>query len=284
MVKIASYIKIMRPKNAALTAIAVALGYWIADSHYPLRSLLLLMLAGICCVGFGNSINDICDAQADKINHPDRPIPKGDIHPRAALIWALVLAAAALSAGTSVSLYHGAGCLAPLIALTLYALFFKATPLFGNAVVSMLVAYAILYGGFGATLYYHLLIPAFCAFLLNLCREIVKDLQDMAGDHTYGLKTTAIVPRRILDTFVFWLGIVYALNVLLPFLFGHFNMVYLALCVVVLFPLHIYWLVILVKKRVAGSLSRISTLIKLEMLGGLIAMAADRIYYSYIAA
>jgi len=277
MVKIAAYIKIIRLKNAAMTAVAVALGFWVSRSPYPLHGLALCMLAAICAVGFGNIVNDIHDEESDKTNHPDRPLPKGEISRRAAWIWALILAACALACGFSVSTAHGIGCLVPLALLALYAFALKGTPLAGNIIVSLMVAYAILYGALGAPQLFHLFMPAFLAFLLNLCREIVKDLQDKAGDALHGVITTASLPAAILTGMLFWFGIVYVLNMFVPFLMGHFGIAYLAICIFVLIPLHASWFIKLFKKPDSKAYAKISSLIKLEMLGGLAALAVDRL-------
>jgi geranylgeranylglycerol-phosphate geranylgeranyltransferase len=282
MIKIGPYIKITRPKNAVMTAAAAALGFWLARSDGSMRSLFLIAASSACAVGFGNTLNDVRDAEADRTNHPDRPIPMGEMSSNAALVWAIVLAACALTASGLASAYHFAGCLIPLAMLGAYALWLKGVPLLGNTLVSLLVAYALLYGGLGAAHFRHLLIPAFLAFLLNLSREIVKDIQDRPGDTMQGLATTADLSPSLLRGLLLWLGVVYALNMFVPFVLGHFGMVYLGVCAAALLPVHIAWFALLVAKG-ERALSRVSSLIKWEMLGGLAAMAADRLFYGIAA-
>ncbi|MBD3393666.1 MAG: hypothetical protein GF418_16180 [Chitinivibrionales bacterium] len=280
MVQAVAYFKIIRPKNAAMTAVAVALGFWVADSTRTLYALALLIVSAVCAVGFGNVVNDICDAEADRINHPNRPIPSGNMTIRSAAVWAVVLAAAALVSGGLVSRIHLLGCALPLFLLLAYALFLKGTPLAGNTVVSLLVAYALLYGGLGAPAFVHLMIPAFLAFLLNLSREIVKDMEDQAGDRLHGLLTTASLPLPALRALLVWLGIVYVLNLFIPSIAGHFGIVYLVVCALLL-PLHVTWAAMLLRRTDRHVLSRISSLIKWEMLGGMAAVAADRAAYRF---
>jgi len=277
MIKIAPFIKIIRPRNAVMTALAVSLGFWIAQSRLPLVSLALLVISAVCAVGYGNIVNDINDAEADKINHPRRPLPSGEISINAARILAALLAGIALATGGLVSPVHCAGCLLPLVLLSVYAFRLKSTPLAGNVAVSLLVAYPLLYGGLTAPQLSHLLMPAFLAFLLNFSREIVKDIEDQAGDSMHGVVTTAVLPAPALNMIVAWLGIVYLLNMFIPFFMGHVHRTYAFICAGALLPLHTVWLVTFLRRRGTASLSAISSLIKLEMLGGLIALAADRI-------
>jgi len=88
---IVSYIRIIRYSNALMAGLTTFLGFWLSDSSLSRSSVLLLIVATICSTGFGNTINDIFDIDSDRINHPDRPLPQGNISVRSAWIFSMLL-------------------------------------------------------------------------------------------------------------------------------------------------------------------------------------------------
>ncbi|MEM3313818.1 MAG: UbiA family prenyltransferase, partial [Thermoplasmatales archaeon] len=58
----------------------------------------------------------------------------------------------------------------------------KATGLLGNVVISALVGLIFIYGSLSIGISVLVLILSLMAFLANLAREIVKDVEDMGGD------------------------------------------------------------------------------------------------------
>ena len=273
---VTAFIKLIRPVNALLASIGVALGFWLSGADAPYMHLLLLVGATACALGFGNTINDIKDAAADRINHPQRPIPRGDISRNQALIFAVILAVLALIAGTAVSLNHLYGVIVPLVLLTLYTLFLKGTPLFGNILISILVSYSLIFGGLNTQGLHTIYIPALLAFLLNLAREIIKDLQDREGDQKTGIVTTASLSPAILKNLLILISILYIPLMFIPYFLDHFHNVYLIICAAILLPMHLYRLIILVIIKKMADQARISLLLKIEMLGGLLALAVDK--------
>lgn len=271
-----SYIKIIRPLNAFLASIGVILGFWLSGLTAPYTRLLLLVSATICALGFGNVINDIKDAESDRINHPQRPIPRGEIPRTGALVFSIILVVAALIAGRIVSVHHLVGVIAPIILLTLYTLFLKGTPLIGNILISMLVAYSLLFGGLTSPEITTLFIPSLLAFLLNLAREIIKDVQDKEGDEKVEILTTASLSQGTLKILLIIISFFYLPLMYIPFYLNHFQYAYLIICVATLLPIHMYWLLFLVIKGNMQNQARISLLIKVEMLGGLLALAIDK--------
>jgi geranylgeranylglycerol-phosphate geranylgeranyltransferase len=274
------YVKILRPGNLFMTAAAVALGRWLGGASWSALSVLLLAAAAMCSAGYGNVINDLIDLPSDRISHPDRPLPRGLISPFSARIYAAILALTALVCAFTVSRTHGIATAVPIVLLTAYALWFKATPLAGNILISLLVAYALLFGGLRAPDFNRLLIPSVLAFLLNFCREIIKDVQDEAGDRAAGYTTTAVFSASFLKTLIFIMGTVYLLLVALPWLLHHFGTVYLVVCIAAVLPLHVVWNKRLFRTGWRMNLPAISLLIKLEMVAGLLALAIDQVWLS----
>lgn len=268
------YFKIIRLHNAVLSGIAVALGFWLGNSTNSLLALLLLVMATILATGFGNVVNDLKDIATDRISHADRPLPKREMTPRSALVFAIALAVATLTFAGMVSQLHFLATIIPLLLLIIYTLFLKGTPLAGNIVVSLLVAYALLFGGLNSPLFDHLLIPALLAFLLNLSREIIKDLQDRPGDSAAGIVTTASLSPSAIGAIICSIVVLYLAILFIPFSLHHFGRSYALICALIIVPLQIAWLWLFFRKE--QNLSRISLLIKIEMAVGLLAMAVDQ--------
>jgi geranylgeranylglycerol-phosphate geranylgeranyltransferase len=279
MVKVREYIKLTRPINGLMTAISAVLGLWLVSGGVAAVDVFCLVLASFTAVSFGNVINDLHDITTDRISHPRRPLASGTIRPASALLFAIVLAALSMTAGFTLSTAHGIGSLVPLIVLTIYARYLKATPLIGNIIVSLMVGYAILFGALNSPLVYQLYAPAGCACVLNLAREIVKDLQDKEGDTAAGLRTSAAIPLPFLRIGIVVTTVVYGVLFLVPWMTGHFHLMYLMICLCVAAPLHGFWLYLYLGRSWESKISGISRLIKLEMLAGLAALALDRLVY-----
>jgi 4-hydroxybenzoate polyprenyltransferase len=278
MVNIPAIFKILRPGNAAMTAAGSCLGFWLAGAQGPFYSIICLALSSAMAVGFGNVINDIIDAKPDAINHPERPIPAGQLSMTSAKILLAVLFVASIISAFAVSAIHAAGCAIPLLLLVIYSYKLKSTPLAGNIIVSVLVAWSLYYGGLGAPGLTQIIVPCILAFLLNLSREIIKDIQDKAGDSQHGIATTASLPAPFLKILIVVIGLVWAMLCLMPFFLGHFKLVYLIICILLLLPVHAAWMTMFIMSRLDNkTMGVLSLIVKLEMLGGLAALAADRL-------
>jgi geranylgeranylglycerol-phosphate geranylgeranyltransferase len=277
MNELLAYFKMARPGNAIMTGIAIALGFWLSRNTLPLPGLALLIIAGICATAFGNVINDMKDVATDRISHPQRPLPRGELSIAAVWGYLVFLALSALGSSLFVSKTHAIATLLPLLLLSVYTLYLKGTPLFGNILVSLLVAYALLFGGLTAPHFSRLLLPATLAFTLNLIREIIKDLQDEPGDHAAGIVTTARLPGPVIRITVFSLCALYLLLLFLPSITGQFGLTYALICAIVIVPMHCRWIFLFVKKERNGRLPFLSLLIKGEMLAGLAALALDQL-------
>jgi geranylgeranylglycerol-phosphate geranylgeranyltransferase len=269
------YLKILRLQNTLLAGIAVALGFWLGQSGLSVYALISLIIAAAAATGFGNVVNDLKDVSTDRIGHPDRPLPRGEMTARAAAVYAGFLAFSALASAMLVSPRHSAATAIPLLLLVLYARYLKGTPLIGNIVVSLLVAYALLFGGLDAPRIDRLFVPAILAFLLNLAREIIKDLEDKPGDSAAGIATTATLPPSAIKTILFSTSTLYLFLLFIPYVLNHFGNLYALISTVVIIPLQIFWIILFTKKE--PRLSLISLMIKLEMAAGLLALAIDQL-------
>ena len=276
--KLTPFLKILRIPNLILLGISVALGFWLSHSQAGFVNLFLLIIAAISCAGFGNVVNDSADISSDKISHPDRPLARGEISVLQAYVFAAGLALISLACSFLVSVPHGIGVVVPLALLGLYAAFFKGTRLTGNVLVSILVAYGIIFGGLMADGSNRLIIPAVLAFLLNLPREIIKDIQDLRGDIAAGIMTSAMMPVKVIRAIITGCGVDYVILVFAPFILHQFGVVYAVVCLAAVIPLHVLWFSLFCKPDWQKTAGKISSLIKYEMLCGLCALALDRLF------
>jgi geranylgeranylglycerol-phosphate geranylgeranyltransferase len=280
MVKlIIPFIKIIRVNNALMAAGAVILGFWISGVIVSQTSLLLLVFAAIAAIGFGNVINDILDIKTDRLSHPERPLPKGEISSGTAVIYAVSLCCIALTCSLLVSKTHLIATLIPVILLVLYSFFLKGTPLSGNILVGILVAYPLMYGGLNGPDFKHLIIPALSALLLNLPREIIKDLHDKEGDMASGIVTSASLPEWFITLLLISSSVLYISIIFVPVWLHHFGSVYLIVCLCCAVPIHVMRSVKLIKSdRSIKTYAAIASLYKMEMFAGLAALLLDKLF------
>ena len=199
------YIALTRPGNALLTAIAVIAGSFIAAGPEIVdfqTEITICCISAMMLVGGGNALNDYNDRESDKENHPNRPIPSGKISAETALNYSTILLGSGLVIlwFTLINWLVFAIALIGVLTLIAYENSLKATGIAGNIAVGFMSGAVFLYAGMavdnpGPTVWMFGL-----AFLATISREIVKDIQDLAGD-----RDRKTLPSRI--------GIDYSLNI-----------------------------------------------------------------------
>ena len=199
------YIALIRPGNAILTAIAVIAGAFIAAGPDIVNfqvEIAICCISAMMLVGGGNALNDYNDRESDKENHPNRPIPSGQINAETALNYAQLL----LGGGLIILIFTLDNkmpfviALLGMLTLVAYENGLKAAGITGNIAVGFMSGAVFLYAGMavnnpGPTIWMFGL-----AFLATISREIVKDIQDLEGD-----RDRRTLPSRI--------GISYSLNI-----------------------------------------------------------------------
>src|SRR3989338_1435630 len=104
-----SYLKLIRPLNGIMSALAVWIGALIAGAALvPSIPVLLGMLCVFLVSGAGMAINDFFDVEIDKLNRPNRPLASGKITTRKALAFSGVL----FAVGVVISYFIGLEALA----------------------------------------------------------------------------------------------------------------------------------------------------------------------------
>ena len=273
MSKLKSYAELTRPVNALIAAASIFIGAFVTGGIEPLWNVMIACLSGMCIAGGGNAVNDYFDAEVDRINRPQRPLPSGRVSRIGTLIFSLILLAAGTLLGSILTWKTGLIALSSSVLLFLYSYKFKMIAVLGNGVVSLIAAMAFIYGGLSVGRFGPTLIPAWFAFLFHFGREIIKDVQDCAGDRVIQAKTLPIrfgvETALIVATYIFILLI---LSTLVPALFRIYGMAYLIVVVLgVDIPLmHIIrsmW-----RDSGPANLHRLSLILKVEMLMGLLAI------------
>lgn len=224
------FIRLIRPLNLLIIALTMyGLGWYFdpmegCSCTFIVTKLpfFLLVLSTVMIAAAGNIINDYFDIRADRINKPEQVIIGKHIKKRIAIIshWGINFVAFGIAVYLSYkmqSFWYMFIHLFSINILWFYSLYFKRKFLTGNVLVAALTATVpILVGIFfqqnmlpnpssGFTFYYpfinvrgvdiilHISLGlASFAFVLNLAREIVKDLEDIEGDKALKAKTIPI--------------------------------------------------------------------------------------------
>jgi geranylgeranylglycerol-phosphate geranylgeranyltransferase len=253
MKKIVALFKLMRPQNDAIVALSVLVGATVSGEIGSWAKVLLACASAFFISAGGNSINDFFDLKIDRINKPDRPLPKGAISPP----WALLFSVALFLLGMALSLWVGG--LGILVA-------FGASGLL-----------AFVYGGLATNDFRLSLVPAAFALVFHLGREVLKDIEDRRGDLASGAST---VPIQLGVNFSLWLcTLVFGFLVILtlfPYILDIFSWLYLLVAIpgvdlVVIYVIWSMW-----HDRSRSNLHRLSNLLKADMLVGLAAIYAGK--------
>ena len=271
---IINYIFITRPVNVVLTFLVVIVGALICiDGDYSINKILLAAIAAALTAGAGNIINDIFDKEADKINHPERPIAKGNISTGNAWIEYFILTLLAVAASSLISQTALAIVFLTSVLLYLYSARLKKIPLLGNITIAYLTGLAFIFGGISVNNVRGAFIPAIFAFFINFISELIKDMDDIEGDTKIGLHT---FPKRfsikVSILFITFLTFTLIAFTFYPFVKNIYNIEYFVLAMLVVNPILVYFLKLLYEKDAGKNLNKLSNMLKLDMLFGLLAI------------
>lgn len=212
------YLKLIRYKNLIIIALTQWLFKWmlidvffkdtaLTDIHFS-----FLVFSTVLIAAAGNIINDIQDITTDRINKHKEVIVGVKITEKRAYQLYLFTNITGVALGLYVANSSGKSgftILFVIIALLLYyySTSLKKILLAGNLVVSLLVALTVIIIGIFTLLpiasdtnqyiinyvFRILFYYAVFAFYINFLREIIKDVQDVNGDHAANVKSLPIV-------------------------------------------------------------------------------------------
>lgn len=268
------------------------------DSHGVLITLsnfnfFLLVLATVCIAAAGYIINDVYDIETDKINKPNKLIVNKYISEQTATTLFIVFNVIGVGLGFYLSIGIGKSAFFAIFFISSallysYSSFLKQIAVAGNIAVSIAVSLSVLLVGIME------LIPpmtvnnkaiqitflniirdyAIFAFMVNLIREMVKDIEDIDGDHKAGLQTLPILLGRARTT-----KIVFALSLIPLFSIIYYVITYLFkqhlvvgyFLIFVIAPL-IYVSIKLFSAESKAQYKHISLILKLIMLTGMLSL------------
>lgn len=272
--KLTSFLKITRPFNLLITFISVIVAAIICQTEKILMlNVFVAALSASIVMAAGNIINDIFDIGIDKINRPERPLASEKISKNSAMVFYLTLILTSLILSWFINLYAFLVVLLTTILLFIYSKYLKRIPLIGNIVIALLTGLVFIYGGVAVENPLGAIIPAMFAFLINLIREIVKDMQDVPGDEKIGLQTFPIkfgFKKSI--QLILILCIVLILATCYPFITQVYRIEYFIIVMVIVNPIIVYSAKSLFEDHSIKNLDKISNLLKLSMVFGLIAI------------
>ena len=201
---ISASINIIRPINCIMGSLTVIIGLLNTRTGIPLDILLINLILGVLTYFFvaasGMIINDIYDLEIDKINRPNRPLPRGEISvSQAKFLFIFTFGIGILLSVVHWLLYALSGLNVVLVIFFgligwLYAAWGKKSGFYGNLMVAVSFSIGLIYGA----VLNSIIIPVYIyyffltSFFLLLSREIVKGCEDIEGDKEEGVKTLAI--------------------------------------------------------------------------------------------
>jgi geranylgeranylglycerol-phosphate geranylgeranyltransferase len=197
-------IEILRPINGLMGGLTVIIGILNTRIDILLLTLIFNIIFGVLIYFFisGSSmiINDYYDIEIDKINRPERPIPRGSISLKQAKILWVVTILIATTLSITHSLLSNIGPLVTIIVVFMafigwfYAAWGKKSGFIGNIIVGISFSIGLIYGamlnnsGIPLYIYYFFL----TSFFLLISREVIKGCEDVEGDKKEGVRTLAI--------------------------------------------------------------------------------------------
>jgi 4-hydroxybenzoate polyprenyltransferase len=283
---IVSFIKLTRAWNLIIIALSQYFTAAMLIGTYTLSDwrLLLLVTSTVAIAAGGYIINDYYDIKIDLVNKPDRVIIGKNITRRYALLYHTLLSVSGVIIGAFLNWRIGAINFAAAFLLWWYSNDLKRQPFIGNFVVALLTAIAVmmvdgLYTTGSQTLAAekHFLIISYAvfAFFMTLIREIIKDMEDLKGDDTFGCKTLPIVwGIRRTKLFIYLILAVFVIVVLLLNLF--FTKLPFYYFLAFLFPPLLGLLYRLINADTKKDYAWLSSFCKLIMLLGIISLAFIR--------
>ena len=235
--------------------------------------LLLLSVSTILVAAAGYIINDYYDVKIDLINKPDRVVIGKNITRRYAILFHSSLSVSGVAIGFLLNWKIGVINFLSVFFLWLYSNNLKRQPFVGNFVVAMLTGISILivnilYGENNPLVSIYSLF----AFFMTLVREMIKDMEDLRGDNTFGCRTLPIIwGLRKSKWFVYVALVLFAVSVLF------INHIYVGLPMyyfIIFLFLPLGWLLArLIRADTIKDFYRLSQFSKIIMLLGISSMA-----------
>jgi 4-hydroxybenzoate polyprenyltransferase len=296
--------RLIRLPNLIIVAVTQALIYYqllqLTFRKYSLSGtfssfeFVLFAVATILITASGYIINDIYDIETDRINKPDKRIIQ--VHLSVSNAWkiyiSIILTGAFISLYLAVQRYDLFYWFIYPVAIFLlygYSRWFKGIPYLGNIIVSLFCAAVpgifflseahilkeLKIKDLSSFLSLHGLLLSYVifAFLTNLYREIVKDLQDEAGDKLANIHTAAVYFGKKTTKFVaLFIALIISIVIIYTFsqaIFSNIPYLFAVQCLLIQIPLSVS-IIKLIQAKDDKAFRNVGLWIKLIMINGLI--------------
>ena len=298
------FFRLIRLPNLIIVAVTQGLIYYqllqLTFRKYSLSGtfssfeFVLFAVATILITVSGYIINDIYDIETDRINKPDKRIIQ--VHLSVSNAWkiyiSIILTGAFISLYLAVQRYDLFYWFIYPVAIFLlygYSRWFKGIPYLGNIIVSLFCAAVpgifflseasilkeLKIKDLSSFLSLHGLLLSYVifAFLTNLYREIVKDLQDEAGDKLANINTAAVYFGKKTTKFVaLFIAMIISIVIIYTFsqaIFSNIPYLFAVQCLLIQMPLSVS-IIKLIQAKNDKAFRNVGLWIKLIMINGLI--------------
>lgn len=293
------FLKVIRYKNLlmlALMQLVFRYGFLaMQDIKLALQDwqFILLVISTVCIAGGGYVINNILDTGTDLYNKPNQVVVGTKISETAAYNIYIALTITGVAIGFYLSNVINQPSFAILFVsiaatLYLYASSFKRYLLVGNILIAILLSISVLIVGIFdlfpaittenraimATLFKVLIDYAVFAFMINLLREIVKDLEDVNGDYNQGINSLPIVLGVSRTTMIVFFASFIPLASLLYYIYVYiFNLFFATIfsLIFIVAPL-VYFTVKTYSARTQKDFAHLSMVLKCVMFFGILSI------------
>lgn len=277
MNRLLSFFLIIRPLNALLAGISIALAAALVTMPWFCASVICAVVSGMFITAGANVINDICDLEIDRINKPRRMLPSGRISVRSARLYTIILLACGVIFSIFVGIFAAIIAACSTFLVMVYSLWLKRKPLIGNLVVSLVSALAFVFGALAACVktsqWQTGLLPALFAFLFHFGREVVKDLEDQVGDRAVHARTLPLAyGQRAAQIAASLAFAALMIVVIIPFVYGVYEQPYLWIILLGVYPVLTFAAWQVWRRPEVKTMRFTSNLLKADMLIGLLAI------------
>jgi len=283
-------ISLSRPFTVIVTGFTVIVGAVCATNSDvqpfsgDIVAILSASVSAATVAAVGNMFNDVIDLETDRINHPQRALPSGQLDPKNVLVSSILIALFACLLSITVNLAVFLLTATALVTLALYSIYLKNTVLLGNLVVGILSGLLFLVGAYSVETRSSMPIVWFAlvAMVGVTSREILKTIADSEGDRQVGLTTVAVVfgRRRALAIYQISLAL-FILLCLVPYLIGLAGIIYLIIVIALVLPIVVISSIQLLVRSTVNDIRRVLTIQKLAFWGWLMAIVMDRLLKYY---
>ncbi|SFW63077.1 geranylgeranylglycerol-phosphate geranylgeranyltransferase [Cellulophaga fucicola] len=275
VLKFLSLFSVVRGYNILVIALAQYLAsIYILAPHLPLRkvvldlNLFIIVLVSAMVIASGYIINNFYDSEKDLINKPKKSMLDRLVSQRTKLTTYFVLNFLAVFLASYVSFKAVLFFSSYIFGIWYYSHKLKKIPLLGNFVSATLAitpffVVFVYYKNFETVIFVH----AIFLFLLILAREMIKDLENIAGDLAQNYKTIPVIygarTSKIAITILIASSLVPSLLLIYNFDVGHMHY-YFKLVVLLL----VIFLALLWKSQTKKQYNTLHNILKFVIISG----------------